>query len=261
MSSMLSQSLEDNGGHNIMTFSLPTHDRYDFPFHKAQPLFSFSLQELRRQSHQTTRALRLALHVHLERHLASLLHRALLGRARADLARRALLLKQLAGLAHRQTDKLALRRAAAGAAATREHLHGLHGCCVAHAGCVGLSAIVLAAKVFLVVCDGLCKLLLCKLVARCLCRCVYRWGRRTLLINLLVRQLALVAHEVAQDTGEEVGTARAAGVARGVLGSTLVEVLLVGVVVGDAVLHCNGGKVVSEVYFLVSGWKGRKEAE
>lgn len=150
-----------------MTSSLPVVDCYTFPPHTVLPrtfcsslssfVFSF-LQELRRKSHQTTRALRLALHIHLERHLASLLHRALLGRARADLARRALLLKQLASLTHGQANKLALRRAAARAAAAREHLHGLHGCCVAHAGSVGLGAIVLAAKVLLVVCDGLCVL-------------------------------------------------------------------------------------------------------
>lgn len=239
-------------GHYLMTFSLHTLASTATPSEpvKRSSFSFFSLQELRRQSHQTARALPLALHVHLERHLTSLLHRALLGCTRADLARRALLLKQLASLAHRQTNKLALGRAAAGAAAAaRKHLHGLHGCCVAHAGCVGLGAVVLAAKVLLVVCDGLCEFR-CKSVSRAFGRCGYRWGgkkgrgagrgrKRTLLINLLVCQLALVAHEVAQNTREEVGTTRAAGVARGVLGSTLVEVLLVGVVVGDAVLHCN----------------------
>lgn len=142
-----------------MTFESAYPDAHS-PFMLLCSHFFFtSLQELRCQSHQTTRALCLALHVHLERHLASLLHRTLLGRARADLARRALLLKQLASLAHGQANKLALRRAAAGAAAAaaHKHLHGLHGRCVAHAGCVGLGAVVLAAKVFFVVRDGLCK--------------------------------------------------------------------------------------------------------
>lgn len=62
--------------------------------------------------------------------------------------------------------------------------------------------------------------------------------KRTLLVNLLARKLALVAHEVAQDALKEIGAARAAGIARGMLGSALVEILLVGVVVRDAVLHC-----------------------
>lgn len=66
-----------------------------------------------------------------------------------------------------------------------------------------------------------------------------RDGARTLLVNLLACQLALVAHEVAQDAREEVGAARATSVARGVLGGTLVKVLLIGVVVGNAVLHCD----------------------
>lgn len=115
-------------------------------------------QKLTRQPHQPTTALPLALHVHLQRHLARLLHGALLARAATDPPRRALLLKQLAGLAHGQADELALRRAPAGAGAVAadEHLHGLQGRRVAHARRVGFGAVIFAAEILLVVRDGGC---------------------------------------------------------------------------------------------------------
>ena len=129
---------------------------------KPQGEKKIALQKLASQAQKTPRratataaAAALVLEVHLERHLAGLGDgRLLAARVARHLALRRLLVEELASLAHREGDELALAlalRLVPAPVAAGEHLEGLHGGGVSDRVVVGLFAVVGVAKVLFVV--------------------------------------------------------------------------------------------------------------
>jgi hypothetical protein len=138
----------------------------------------------------TTAAARrpLALEVHLQSHLGSILDGGFLGRAGRDLALGILFIKELAGFGHGQADKGSLALLLARLALVEE-LQGLQGGGGAEARLVVV--VVLALVDFLVLLDGV------------------------MLVNVLLAERRLFLGDGAEDGREEVAAARGAGAVRG----------------------------------------------
>jgi len=100
------------------------------PIHQSQD----HLEEFASKSHQSTRTTALTLHIHLQRHFASLLNSRLLARSTCNIALALLAFEKLACLSHSHADKRILRVTSlrASASTTSKHLECLHCSCGAH---------------------------------------------------------------------------------------------------------------------------------